>query len=109
LHGKAKNGPDSRQEEEGRYHERRDNYRRAGHSISVSRTHRHNSPSYSIRIFYAYEDSISSLEVSPVRHQRRRHELGNLQGELRKLKLSSFDGERERVDDVEAWLLGIRN
>jgi hypothetical protein len=46
--------------------------------------------------------------VSPVRHQRRRHEWDGLQGELRKLKPPSFDGEREREDDVEAWLLGIR-
>jgi hypothetical protein len=29
------------------------------------------------------------------------------QGELRKLKPPSFDGEGEREDDVEAWLLGI--
>jgi hypothetical protein len=41
-------------------------------------------------------------------HQRIRHELENLQGELRKLKPPSFDGEREREDDVEAWFLGIR-
>jgi hypothetical protein len=45
--------------------------------------------------------------VSHVRHQRRRHELDSLQGESRKLKPPSFDGEREREDDVEAWLLGI--
>jgi hypothetical protein len=32
----------------------------------------------------------------------------NLQGELRKLKPSSFDGEKEREDDAEAWLLGVR-
>jgi hypothetical protein len=31
----------------------------------------------------------------------------NLKGELRKLKSPSFDGEREREDDVEAWLLGL--
>jgi hypothetical protein len=31
-----------------------------------------------------------------------------LQGELRKLKPPSFDGEREREDDVEAWFLGLR-
>jgi hypothetical protein len=30
-----------------------------------------------------------------------------LQGELRKLKSPSFDGEREREDDVEAWFLGL--
>jgi hypothetical protein len=46
--------------------------------------------------------------VSPVRHQRRRHEVDSLQGELRKLKPPSFDGEREREDDVEAWLLELR-
>jgi hypothetical protein len=47
--------------------------------------------------------------VSLVRHQRRRHELGNLQGEMRKLKPPSFDGEREREkkDDAEAWFLGF--
>jgi len=33
--------------------------------------------------------------------------LDSLQGELRKLKPPSFDDEREREDDVEAWLLGI--
>jgi hypothetical protein len=30
-----------------------------------------------------------------------------LQGELRKINPPSFDGEREREDDVEVWLLGI--
>jgi hypothetical protein len=108
LHRQAKNGSDSRQEEEGRYHERRDNYKRDGHSRSASRTHRHHSPPYSTRKFYASEDSISKSRSVSVRHQRRRHELDSLQGELRKLKPPSFDGEREREDDVEAWLLGIR-
>jgi hypothetical protein len=32
----------------------------------------------------------------------------SLQGELRKLKPPSFDGEREREDDAEAWFLGLR-
>jgi hypothetical protein len=105
LHGKARNGSDLRQEEEEIYHERRGNYRRDAHSRSASRTHRHHSPPYSTRKFYASEDSISSPEVSHVRHQRRRHELDSLQGELRKLKPPSFDGEREREDDVEAWFL----
>jgi hypothetical protein len=102
LHRQAKNGSDSRQEGEGRYHERRDKYRRTGHSRSSSRTHRHHSPPYSSTKFYASKDSISNPEVSHVRYQRRRHELGRFQGELRKLKPPSFDGEREREDDVEA-------
>ena len=108
LQRQANNELDSRQEEEGRHHERIDNYRRTGHSRSVSRTHRNHSPPYSKRKFYAYEDSISNSEVSPVRHQRRRHELDSLQGEPRKIKPPSFDGEREREDDVDAWFLGIR-
>jgi hypothetical protein len=40
--------------------------------------------------------------VSLIRHQRRRYELDNLQGEIRKLKPPSFDGERERENDVES-------
>jgi hypothetical protein len=82
---------DMRKKEE--YHERRDKYRRDGHSISASRTHRNHSPPYSTGICYAYEDSIIGPEVSPVRHQRRRHELDSFQGYLRKLKQPSFDGE----------------
>jgi hypothetical protein len=53
------------------------------------------------------DDPISSLEVSHVRPQRRKQEVDSLQGELRKLKPPSFDGEREREDYVEAWLLGL--
>ena len=37
-----------------------------------------------------------------------RQEVDILQGEMRNLKTPSFDGEREREDDFEAWLLGIR-
>jgi hypothetical protein len=46
--------------------------------------------------------------VSPVRQKRRKQEADSLQGEMRKVKPPSFDGEREREDDVEAWLLGLR-
>jgi hypothetical protein len=46
--------------------------------------------------------------VSLVKHQRRKQEVDSLQGELRKLKPPSFGGEREREDDVEAWLLGLK-
>jgi hypothetical protein len=45
--------------------------------------------------------------VSLVRHQRIIHELDSLQGDLRKLKPPSFDGEREREYDVESCFLGI--
>jgi hypothetical protein len=45
--------------------------------------------------------------VSLVRHQRRRYELDSLR-EIVNINPPSFNGERERGDDVEAWLLGIR-
>jgi hypothetical protein len=32
----------------------------------------------------------------------------SLQGDLRKIKTPSFDVEREREDDVEAWFLGLK-
>jgi hypothetical protein len=51
---------------------------------------------------------VRSPKVSPVRHQRRRHEVDSLQGEMRNINPPSFDGEREREDDVEAWFLGLR-
>jgi hypothetical protein len=46
--------------------------------------------------------------MSHVRDQRRRNEVDSLQGEFRKLNSSSFDGEREREDNIEAWFLGLR-
>jgi hypothetical protein len=45
--------------------------------------------------------------VSLVRHKRRKQEVDSLQGEMRKIKAPSFEGEREREYDVEAWFLGI--
>jgi hypothetical protein len=36
-----------------------------------------------------------------------RQEVDSLQGEMRKLKPPSFDDEREREDDYEAWLVGL--
>jgi hypothetical protein len=107
LQRKTKKGSNSKQEEEDKFRERRKDRGIVGYSRSANKTHRHHSPPYSERIFYASEDPISSPEVSPVRHQRRRQEVDSLQGQLRKLKPPSFDGEREREDDVEVWLLGL--
>jgi hypothetical protein len=96
FHRETNNGSKLKHEEERRCHERRDDCRRVGYSTNSSITLRHHSPPYSTRKFYASEYSISSPEVSPVRHQRIRHELDSLQGDLRKFKPPSFDGERER-------------
>jgi hypothetical protein len=41
-------------------------------------------------------------------HQRRRHGSDSLQGELRKIKPPSFDGENKKSEDAKAWLLGMR-
>jgi len=76
----AKIRSDSRQEEECRHHERRNNYKRTSHSRSDKRIHRHHSTPYSTRKFYAYEESTRNPEVSDVRHQWRRHELESLEG-----------------------------
>jgi len=46
--------------------------------------------------------------MSLVRHQKRIHGSKILQGELRKIKTPSFDGENKKGEDVEAWLLGIK-
>jgi hypothetical protein len=46
--------------------------------------------------------------VSPFRHQRKRYEQNHLQGELRKIKPPTFDGENKMGEDAKAWLLGIR-
>jgi hypothetical protein len=72
LQRKTKNG--SKQEEGGMYHEIIYNHMRVGYSRSDRRNDRNHSPPYSTIVSYAYEESMSSLEVSPARHQRRRHE-----------------------------------
>jgi hypothetical protein len=108
LQRQMKKGSNSRKEEEGRCHERRDYHGRVGYYRSARRAHGHHSPPYSERNFYASDDPVSSPEVSPVRHQRRKQEIDSLQGEMRNLKPPSFEGEREREDDVEAWFLGLR-
>jgi hypothetical protein len=103
-----KKGSNSRQEGEGRCHERSDYHGRVGYSRSASTAHGHHSPPYSERNLYASDDPIRSPEVSPIRHQRRKQEVDSLDGEMRKLNPPSFEGEREMEDDVEAWFLGLR-
>ena len=95
-----KKGSNSKQEEEGRFRERREDPGRLGYSRSTSIIHRHHSPPYSKRNSYAPDDLVSSPEVSLVKHQRRKQEVYSLQGELRNIKPPSFDGEKEREDDA---------
>jgi hypothetical protein len=60
-----KKGSNSRQEEEGRCHERRNAHGRVGYSISASRAHEHHSPPYSKRKFYALDDLVRSPKSVP--------------------------------------------
>jgi hypothetical protein len=46
--------------------------------------------------------------VSPLKNQRRMLELDILQGDLKKIKPPSFDGENRVGEDVESCLLGMR-
>jgi hypothetical protein len=67
-----------------------------------------NSPGNSTRKTYAHSRSLSSPSISPIRNQRRIHGSNILQGELRKIIPPSFDGEKKKGEDVEAWLLRMR-
>jgi hypothetical protein len=108
LQRQTKKGSNSRQEEGGKCHEIRDSHGRDGYSRSANRAHGHHSPPYSGRKFDASDDPVSSPKVSPIKQQRVKQEVDSLQGEMRKLKPPSFDGEREREDDVEAWFIGLQ-
>jgi hypothetical protein len=54
------------------------------------------------RITPAHSNSERISSLSPVRNQRRRNELDILQGEHKRLKPPSFDGEHRKGEDVEA-------
>jgi hypothetical protein len=46
--------------------------------------------------------------VSPVWRQRRRPEEDILQGELRKIKPPTFNGEHMKGEEVQAWILQMK-
>jgi len=64
----------------------------------------HYSPTHLAKKSYTFEEtkrnfkSKINLEVSPFRHQRRRHEHNNAQGDLRKFNPPTFDGENMGED-----------
>ena len=87
----------------------RDSYQINMHSISAYRYHKHHySPSPPRKDYYPSEGPMRNLEVSLVRHQRRRYEKEELHRNLKKIKPPTFDGENKRCEDVESWLLGMR-
>jgi hypothetical protein len=46
--------------------------------------------------------------MSPIKHQRRRHGSYILQGEMKKMKPPSFDGENKKGENEKEWLLVMR-
>jgi hypothetical protein len=69
-------------------------------SRSVSR-HHCLSPKHSSR------EAPSSSSPSPTR-KHRRSRMDELKGEMNKNKPPTFDGEHNKEEDVETWLLGMR-
>jgi hypothetical protein len=68
----------------------------------------HHSPGNSTRRAYACSrsESIPSMSLLDIRGGDMGQD--SLQGELRKIKPPSFDGENKKGEDAEAWLLGMR-
>jgi hypothetical protein len=69
-------------------------------SRSVSR-HRCRSPKHASR------EAHSSSSPSPTR-KHKRSRVDELKGEMNKIKPPTFDGEHQKEEDVETWLLGMR-
>ena len=57
---------------------------------------------------YASSSTESNPAKSLMRYKKRRFTRDELVGELRRIKPPIFDGEVKKVEDVEAWLLGLR-
>jgi hypothetical protein len=98
----------ARQVEVSRSHDKSDDHGGSIQSRSVSRHQHCHSPGNLTRREYVCSRSKSSPSISLVRHQRRIHGSKKLQGEVRKIKPPSFDGENKKEEDAEAWLLGMR-
>jgi hypothetical protein len=67
---------------------------------SISRHHRR-----SLKQSNKEAHSISS--PSPTKNHRR-SEVDELKGEMNKIKPPTFDGEHQKEEDVETWMLGMR-
>jgi hypothetical protein len=77
-----------------RSHTKKEEYRSAG------RNH-HHSTRHSVR----REKFIPSL--SHVRKHKRSFGVDEIQGDMRKIKPPSFNGEKKKDEDVKAWILGM--
>jgi len=68
----------------------------------INGRHHHHSPRNLVRREH------SSPSLSPIIKHKRRYGVNELQGEMNKIKPPTFDGEKNKDEDVETWLLGMR-
>ena len=92
----------ARQVEASGSRDKREDHGGSRRTRSVGRHRHHHSPGHYIRREDVHLRSESSSSVSPIKNQRRRPEADILQGELRKIKPPSFDGENRMGEDVES-------
>jgi hypothetical protein len=90
----------ARQVSSSRSHNKRDDHGNDRNSRSMSRCH--HSPRNSTRRTHASSGIGRSPSVSLVQRQRRRPKADILQGELRKIKPPTCNGENRKGEEVEA-------
>jgi hypothetical protein len=106
LHKQFNKDSDTKQETSARkvsasrFHSKRDDHGNDRQAISMSR--RHHSPRQSTKRTHASSGPGSNPSVSLVRRQRRILEANILQGELRKIKPPTFNGEHRKGEEAEA-------
>ena len=106
LHKKVNKDSSTKQEASARQvlasrsHSKRDDHGNDRQSRSMNRLH--HSPRQSTRRTHASSGPGSSPSVSLVRRQRRRPEADIMQGELRKIKPPTFNGEHKKGEEAEA-------
>jgi hypothetical protein len=62
----------------------------------------HHSPKHS------FKKACNSSSTSPIKNNKRRIGVDELQGEMNKIKPPTFDGEHKKDEYAETWLLGMR-
>jgi hypothetical protein len=96
----TKQAASARQVSTSRSHNKSDDHGNDRHSRSMSR--HHHSPRQSTRRTHASSGIGSNPSVTPIQRKRRRPEAGLLQGELKKIKPPTFNGEHRKGEEVEA-------
>jgi len=98
---------DSRKVQENMPHARKKYSKSVSHYRSDNRHHHHSPRQLAIRA-HAFLESKSIPSLSLIKPHRRRYEVDERQGELKKIKPPTFDGEHKKYEYAEVWLLGMR-